>query len=137
MIGVVTTPPMAPSEVIVMVEPLTAPRASRCRCCAASASRRDLGGAVPQIERLDVPDHRHQQPGGRLRRDADMDAGMLVNDARLVVEQRVQPRLLAIAGTIARIRNGSSVSLGCSLPLSAGSASSRSSSSAVTSTSST
>ena len=31
---------------------------------------------------------------GCLRRDADMDAGMLVNDPRLVVEQCIQPRLL-------------------------------------------
>ena len=37
---------------------------------------------------------------------------MLVDDPRLVVEQRVQLRLLGDRLTIARIRNGSSVSLG-------------------------
>jgi hypothetical protein len=65
--------------VIVMVEPDSSSRVV-VPVRAASAGRATSAGAVPQIERFDVAHHRHQQPGRCLRRDADMDACMLVND---------------------------------------------------------
>ena len=53
MTGVVATPPMAPSEVMVMVEPDSSSRV------AVPGLRRfgqpvDLGGAVPEVARLGV-----------------------------------------------------------------------------------
>ena len=80
---------MAPSEVIVIVEPRQLVAARR------AGSRRlgqtvDFGGAIPEVERLGMFDHRHHQARRRLRGDADVDAAMLVDDAGLVVEQRIE-----------------------------------------------
>ena len=111
MTGVVTMPPSAPSVVIVIVEPVSSSRLA-VPSRAASASRAHLGRAVPQVARLGVAHHRHHQAGGGLRGDADMHAAVLVQHARLVVIARVELRLPATALTIARIRNGSSVSFG-------------------------
>ena len=54
----------------------------------------DLGRAVPEVARLGMLDHRHDQPGRRLRGDADMDGAVPVDDAGLVVEQRVDAGLV-------------------------------------------
>ena len=48
MMGVVTTPPMAPSDVIVMVEPVSSSRVA-VPAFAASASRVNLRRTAPQI----------------------------------------------------------------------------------------
>ena len=84
---------MAPSEVIVMVEPISSSRV------AVPAPRRlgepvHLRRATPQIARLGVPHHGHHKARWRLRRDADMHAGMLMQDTRFVVEMRIQAGLL-------------------------------------------
>ena len=93
MIGVVATPPSAPSEVIVMVEPDSSSRVA-VPALAASARRLSSAAAAPEIARLGVPDDRHDEARRRLRGDADMDAGVLMEDARFVVEERVQVRLV-------------------------------------------
>ena len=62
--GVVTMPPSAPSEVMVMVEPESS---SRRRGAGARGVGEPvhLGGAVPEIARLGVAHHRHDQsPAG-------------------------------------------------------------------------
>ena len=53
MTGVVTTPPMAPSEVMVMVEPDSSSRVA-VPALAASASRLTSARAVPEVARLGV-----------------------------------------------------------------------------------
>ena len=93
MMGVVTMPPMAPSDVMVMVEPVSSSRVA-VPAFAASARRLSSAAEAPEIERFRVLDHRHHQPRRRLRRDADMHARMLVDDPRLVVEMRVEIGLL-------------------------------------------
>src|SRR5690606_37343685 len=55
--------------------------------------RADLGGAIPQIAGLGMAQHRHDETRWRLRRDADMDAGMAMDDAGLIVIKRVDLRL--------------------------------------------
>ena len=92
MIGVVTMPPIAPSDVMVMVEPVSSSRvavpvraASASRVSSAAQSHRSRASAWRTTGTI--------SPAGGLRRDADMDAGVLVDDARLVVEVRVDLRL--------------------------------------------
>ena len=75
MTGVVTTPPSAPSEVMVMVEPDSSSRVGGA-VAGGLGKPVDLGGAVPEVARLGMADHRHHQAGRRLRGDADMDAAM-------------------------------------------------------------
>ena len=93
MTGVVATPPMAPSEVMVMVEPDSSSRRRRAGL-GRLGQPVDLGGAIPEVARLGMLDHRHHQARRRLRGNADMDAAMLVDDAGLVVEQRVDAGLV-------------------------------------------
>ena len=73
MTGVVTMPPSAPSEVMVMVEPDSSSRVA-VPVARGLGQPGQLGGAVPQVARLGVAHDRHHQPGRRLRGDADMDA---------------------------------------------------------------
>ena len=54
----------------------------------------ELGRRLPQIERLGMTHHRHHQPVRGLGRDADMDAAMTVQNAGLVVEARVDLRMI-------------------------------------------
>ena len=68
-----------------MVEPVSSSRVA-LPARAASARRVDLGGAVPEVARLGVADHRDHQPGVGLRRHADMDGAVAVDDAGLVVD---------------------------------------------------
>ena len=95
MTGVAAMPPSAPRLVIVIVEPVSS---SRDALPVARGRRR--AGAIrprlPQIERLGVADHRHQQPAVGLRRDADMHGGVAVQHAGLVV----------VAGVDLRVRGG-------------------------------
>ena len=93
MTGVVAMPPMAPSEVMVMVEPDSSSRVARAGL-GRLGKPVDLGAAIPEVARLGMLDHRHHQARRRLRGDADMDAAVLVDDAGLVVEQRVEVRLV-------------------------------------------
>ena len=78
-------PPSAPSEVMVMVEPVSSSRVA-VPALGGLGEAADLGGAVPEVARLGMAHHRHHQAGRRLRGDADMDAAVLVHDAGLVVE---------------------------------------------------
>ena len=60
-------------------------------------------------------DDGHHETRGRLRRDPDVDSGMLMQYAGLVVEEAFRWGCSAAARTIARIRNGKRVSFGCSV----------------------
>ena len=91
MTGVVATPPIAPSEVMVMVEPDSSSRVA-LPVCAASASRLTSAAQSQRSRASACLHHRHDQARRRLRGDADMDAAVAVDDAGLVVEQRVQRR---------------------------------------------
>ena len=53
-----------------------------------------FGGAIPDAARFGMAHHRHDQAGGRLRRDADMHGAVAGDDAGIVVERRIDARLL-------------------------------------------
>ena len=87
--GVVTNPPMAPSDVIVMVDPLNSSRVA-VPSLAAAASSSDHHRTVPYVERFRMFDYWYHEACRCLCRDADMHAGMLVDDTLRVVKQRIQ-----------------------------------------------
>jgi hypothetical protein len=97
---------------------------------------RHFRSARPRVARFGIAHHRHDEPAGRLCRDADVHRGEAREDAAFVVVARVDLGNSGSACAMARMMNGSSVRwprserqrlLSCA----------RSSSSAVTSTSST
>ena len=81
---------------------------------AASASRAISAAQSHRVERLGMADDGHDQAARRLRGDADVDGvDDVMHDAVRRRRTRVQVRVFAQrARTIARIRNGSSVSFG-------------------------
>ena len=93
MIGVVATPPSAPSEVI-------GDRRARKLLPRRRPGPRRLGEpaqfrrAVPEVARLGMAHHRRHETGRGLRGDAQMHAAVAMQDARLVVVERVDLRLL-------------------------------------------
>jgi hypothetical protein len=135
--GVVTMPPIAPSDVMVMVEPVSSSRVAVPN----RHGRRRPGGhlppRIPQVARLGMfaPPARPGPPASAPRCRYGLRHGG--DDAGLVVEVALICGCSAIALTMARIRKGRMVSFGRSARFSPSVQRARSSSSAVTSTSST
>ena len=53
-----------------------------------------LSRASPKIERFGVPHDRHHEARRGLRRDTDVNAGVLMQDAGRVVEKRIHHRVI-------------------------------------------
>lgn len=91
--GVVATPPIAPSDVMVMVEPVSSSRVA-LPLRAASLQPNDLGGAVPDVAGLGMPHHGDDKAGRRLHvAMPTCTPACRWMTFRLVVEQRVHARL--------------------------------------------
>ena len=89
--GVVTMPPSGPRLVIVIVEPVSSSRVA-LPSRAAAARRATSAARCPEVERLGVAHHRHDQAVRGLRGDAEMHRRVAMHDAGLVVEARVDLR---------------------------------------------
>ena len=94
----------------------------------------DLGGGRPQIADVGVLDDRHHQARGRLHGDAEVDRAVALHDTGLVVEPGVHLRVVAHAPPRRRASGTAAPTAVAGRP---SFSSLRSSSSAVTSTSST
>ena len=93
MIGVVTSPPSAPSEVIVIVLPDSSSRPA-LPVRAASLTRAISAAAAHTSSVVGVADDGDEQPVRRLRGDADVDRTVDGEELGLVVERRVEVRLV-------------------------------------------
>ena len=93
MTGVVTTPPMGPKLVIVIVEPESSSRVALLSR-AAVETRATSAGGLPEVHRFGVMDDGDDQAVRGLRGDADVDGGEAVDDAGFVVEAGVDLREL-------------------------------------------
>ena len=95
MIGVVASPPRAPSEVMVIVDPMSSLRGRPCRRVPPPATRVISAARSHRSSGLGMAHDRDDQPVRRLGRDADVERVEHRQGAAVGVVVGVEPRLLA------------------------------------------
>ena len=86
-------PPSGPRLEIVIVDPLNSPR-SALPSRAALGQARHFSGTFPDVARLGVSDYWHHESGLGLRCDAQMHCAVAGDDVGVVVEVRVDLRIV-------------------------------------------
>ena len=86
-------PPSGPRLEIVIVDPLSSSR-SALPSRASAGQAQHFGGTFPDVARLGVLDDRHHESGLGLRCDAQMHRAIAGDDAGVVVEVRVDLRIV-------------------------------------------